>query len=104
MDLGHFQRLFLTHTRQDGGDALGYHGLAAAGLADHEQVVPAGRRHDNEFDQGFLTLDVSKIHTVGQKDFTVNGKALLFIFPPAFQIFNNFIEGRKAEDLYTSDE
>ena len=39
MDLGGLHRLLKAHLRQDGGQALGQHGLAGAGRADEQQVV-----------------------------------------------------------------
>src|SRR5881227_610395 len=45
VDLGRLERLFETYLRQDGRDAAGQHRLAAPWWADHQDVVPAGRRH-----------------------------------------------------------
>lgn len=44
MDLGHFQRFLQGKRRQDAGDPVGNHGLAAAGRPDHQQVVDAMQR------------------------------------------------------------
>ena len=41
-DAAALQRLGAGHVRQDGGQALGQHGLACAGGADEQQVVAAG--------------------------------------------------------------
>ena len=38
------RRFLLSHARHDGRDAFGQHGLARAGRANHEEVVPARRR------------------------------------------------------------
>ena len=42
VNLGGFQSLFEGERRQDGGQALGQHGFAGAGRADHQNVVAAG--------------------------------------------------------------
>src|ERR1039458_9794950 len=42
MNLGGFQSLFKGERGEDGGQALGQHGFAGAGRADHENVVAAG--------------------------------------------------------------
>ena len=42
VDLGGFERFFEAQRRQDGRQALGEHGFAGAGRADHEDVVAAG--------------------------------------------------------------
>ena len=47
MDLGHFQRLGKGHIGHDGGDAARQHGLARAGRADEQQVMPAA---DGDFE------------------------------------------------------
>ena len=42
VNLGGFQSLFKGERGEDGGQALGQHGLAGAGRADHENVMAAG--------------------------------------------------------------
>ena len=42
VDLGGFEGFFEAQRREDGGQALGEHGLAGAGRADHEDVVATG--------------------------------------------------------------
>ena len=42
VDLGGLEGFVETQRREDGGQALGEHGLAGAGRADHEDVVAAG--------------------------------------------------------------
>jgi len=42
VDLGGLEGLFKAQGREDGGQALGEHGFAGAGRADHEDVVATG--------------------------------------------------------------
>jgi hypothetical protein len=42
VNLGGFQSLFKAQGRQDGGEALGEHGLAGAGRPNHEDIVATG--------------------------------------------------------------
>jgi hypothetical protein len=61
VDLGGFDGLFEGERRQDAGEALGEHGLAGAGRADHEDIVHAGGGHfEGAFGHG-LAAHVAEI-------------------------------------------
>ena len=61
VDHGNLERLGRGERRQDAGQALGEHGLAGAGRADHQQVVTAGRGHLERPLGGLLALDVLEV-------------------------------------------
>ena len=64
VDLGRLQRLVGRERGQDAGHAPGEHRLARARRADHERVVPAGRRHFERALRVLLPPHVREIHRV----------------------------------------
>ena len=67
VDLGGLQRFFKTKRRQDGGHALGQHGLAGARRADHQDVMAAGAGHFEGALGGVLAADIFEVdrHSAG---------------------------------------
>ena len=64
VDLGGLEGLFKAERGEDGGKALGEHGLAGAGWADHEDVVaPGGGDLQSAFGD-VLAADVSEVGVV----------------------------------------
>ena len=64
VDLGGLEGFFETQRREDRGQALGEHGLAGAGRADHEDVVAAG---GGDFERALgdvLAADVAEVGVV----------------------------------------
>src|ERR1700733_1633111 len=64
VDLGGLQRFFEAEGREDGGQALGEHGLAGTGRTDHEDVVTAGCGHFEGALGGMLAAHVGEIQRV----------------------------------------
>jgi len=64
VDLGHFQRFLLGHAGQDGRQAPGQQGLAAAGRAVEDQVVEPGGGHFQGPFGVLLAPDVGQVHLV----------------------------------------
>ena len=61
VDHAHLQRLGRRKPGQESGEARGEHRLAGAGRADHEQMMPAGRRDFERALGALLALDVAQI-------------------------------------------
>ena len=61
MDHGDLERRRGFQRRQQARQALGQHGLARTGRADHQQVVAAGRRDFERALGRFLALDVGEV-------------------------------------------
>ena len=64
MDLCDFQRLLEGHIGHDGGDTAREHGLAGAGRAVQQNVVPAAHCHFQSALRHRLTLDESEVGAV----------------------------------------
>ena len=61
VNLGGLERFFEGERRQDRGHALGEHGLAGAGRADHEDVVASGAGDFDGALGGLLSADVFEV-------------------------------------------
>ena len=61
IDGGGFQRLIISHRRQNARHPLGQHALAGAGRPHHQQIVTARRRHFHGPPGLFLTPDVGQV-------------------------------------------
>ena len=61
VDFGGLERFFESERRQDGGHALGQHGFAGAGRADHQDVVASGAGDFDGALGGLLAADVFEI-------------------------------------------
>ncbi len=61
VNLRRFEGFFKRERRQDGGHALGEHGLAGAGRPDHQDVVASGAGDLDSALGGLLAADVFKI-------------------------------------------
>ncbi len=62
VNLGGLQSLFEGERGEDGGQALGQHGFAGAGRADHQNVVAAGRGHFERALGRLLAAHVLEVH------------------------------------------
>ncbi len=60
-----FQRLVGLERRQDAGQPRRQHRLARAGRADHQEIVPAGRRQLEHPLGAFLALDLGEVGIAG---------------------------------------
>jgi hypothetical protein len=61
VNFGGFERLFERERRQDRGHALGQHGFAGTGRADHQDVVASGAGHFQGALGGLLPADFFKV-------------------------------------------
>ena len=61
VNLGGLESLFEGERRKNGGHALGQHGLAGAGGADHEDVVASGAGDFDGAFGGLLAADVFEV-------------------------------------------
>ena len=61
VNLGGLECFFESQRRQDGGHALGQHGFAGAGRADHEDVVASGAGDFDGALGGLLAADVFEV-------------------------------------------
>ena len=80
VDLGGLKRLFKAQRREDRGQALGQHGLAGAGWADHQDVVAAGCGDLKRALGDVLAADVAEVGVVlgsfAEKLLAVDGERL----------------------------
>ena len=61
MHHAHLQRLARREVRQQPGQARGEHRFAAAGRADHQQIMPAGGRHLERAAGGFHAAHIGEV-------------------------------------------
>ena len=61
VNLGGFERFFEGERGEDRRQALGEHGFAGAGRADHENVVAAGRGHFKSALGGLLAAHIAEV-------------------------------------------
>ena len=61
VDAGDVQRFVDGHARQDAGQGARQQGLASAGRADHEDVMPTSGGHFQGTLDVFLTLDLAEV-------------------------------------------